>query len=332
MTNLGPVPTNFAIPSSCAEDLQSAYLYHMPAPAQGWWLVQGQVEQTTCYPSGYAALGVGQIYYSPARCPVGFTRACQTLQHVATATETIETCCPTHMVYECQLETSKVWPWQNTLGCVSELQSDGVYTLNTVSNGFTHQVVSTLMSGNGFNAYSIQIRYQSTDFLSSTAFSSTQRTQSTSSTGTPFVPPPTGNPRSNDTDDTQNAYVISAGAAAGIAIASFTGFLIVIAGLWYFIRRKRQQHQVLQPFVEPRNQSHPGFSSHYHRFGSAPVGPQRGRSSGGEQTAINELEDGPQGAVELNGQPSPRELHAKTANFVTQPFATNEMAKGSPRW
>ncbi|KAI0150814.1 hypothetical protein GGR57DRAFT_471638 [Xylariaceae sp. FL1272] len=330
MTNLGPAPTSFTIPSSCAEDLQSAYLYHFPE--SWWWLVQGQVEQTTCYPNGYAALDLGQVYYSPARCPVGFTPACQTLQHVATVTETIMTCCPTHMAYECQSGTSNRWPWQNTLGCVSTLQSDGVFTLHTISNGDTYEVVSTLVSGNGFNAYSVQIRYQSTDFVSSTAFSSTQRTQSTSSSGTSFVPPPTDNPRNNGTDDTQNTNVISAGAAAGIAIASFSGFLIVIAGFWYFIRRKRQKHQVLQSFVEPRNQTHPGFSSHYPRLDSVPVGPQRGGSSSNEKTASNELGDGPQGAVELNGQSAPGELHAKTANLMTQPYVTNEVATGSRRW
>ncbi|KAI0518047.1 hypothetical protein F5B22DRAFT_601512 [Xylaria bambusicola] len=310
MTNLGPAPTNFELPSSCVEDLQSAYWYHLAA-STGWFLVQGPEEQTTCYPSGYAALSLNQIYYSPGRCPTGFTPACEAHQAVGSLTETIVTCCPTQNVYSCQTNPSDKYPWQYTLGCVSTVQSESVYTFNSVSGGVTYLKTSTLVSSNGFNAYSVQIRYQSTDFVATTTSTNTISTGSTWATAISAIRPTNPHDSSSNINDAKSTDNISAGAAAGIAIGAFTGLLIAIAGVSYLLWRKKRQRRALRRVAELQGQPNHGPLSHHLGKNPGQYEPWRAEKLGHGQLVISELVGGPPAANELNGQPLLNELEAK---------------------
>lgn len=95
LTNLGPLPTNFAVNSNCARDLNDVYKYYT-TPGSSYFLLQGPVEQTSCYPSSYTANS--KQYYSPARCPTGFTSACESHNSAGTIDETVVRCCPTYVL------------------------------------------------------------------------------------------------------------------------------------------------------------------------------------------------------------------------------------------
>ncbi|KAK5628855.1 hypothetical protein RRF57_004570 [Xylaria bambusicola] len=87
MSNLGPLPTDFLLSSHCEGTLDNVYF------VDGSYLVQGNIDQVTCYPNGYA--GKTEQYYSPARCPSGFTQACSRTNRIDVLEETIQVCCPT---------------------------------------------------------------------------------------------------------------------------------------------------------------------------------------------------------------------------------------------
>ncbi|KAI1191919.1 hypothetical protein F5B17DRAFT_380115 [Nemania serpens] len=70
LTNLGPLPTDFALPPSCAREMEEVYKVITTEPAGWYYLLQGPIDQTSCYPSGYN--GNSRQYYSPARCPTGY--------------------------------------------------------------------------------------------------------------------------------------------------------------------------------------------------------------------------------------------------------------------
>ncbi|KAI1745998.1 hypothetical protein F4680DRAFT_6890 [Xylaria scruposa] len=224
LTNLGPLPTDFAVNSKCARDLIDVYKYFTTSP--GWYfLLQGPVEQTSCYPSGYTA--DSRQYYSPARCPTGFTSACQSHNVAGTVEETVVRCCPTHSNFICQ--TNIHYSWEKTLGCSNPQDSatTTAWTVSQVTDGITALGTYTGVIG-GVNAYQIQVGFQSTDFASST---STPIRTTESSTMSPIPRPTTqstttgASPGSSSNHDggssssiTKPKATLSGGATAGIVL------------------------------------------------------------------------------------------------------------------
>ena len=90
LTNLGSLPTDFAIAPTCSANLNQVYKIYTSSE---FYLLQGPVQQTTCFPSSYAANS--NQYYSPAQCPTGYTSACKSYNSKGDAEETILGCCPT---------------------------------------------------------------------------------------------------------------------------------------------------------------------------------------------------------------------------------------------
>ncbi|KAI1746728.1 hypothetical protein F4782DRAFT_553048 [Xylaria castorea] len=221
MSNLGPLPTDFLTSSDCTSALHGIYY------VDNKYLVQGKAKQVTCYPNGYA--GNTAQYYSPARCPSGFTQACSKTNRIGTAEETISICCPTQRIYECQSTSSLTW--ESTLGCVSQILQ--VQTLNVIvaSDGSTMPYSA---GAGAIGAYSIQVRYQSTDFISSTS-STTSMTPSSTSTSTDDT--------SDRTSGNDNNRGIRTGAAVGIAVGAFAGVVSVVVLVWYLLKQKRRQRQ-----------------------------------------------------------------------------------------
>ena len=162
--NLGPLTASQSLPESCAADLESVHKIRT-TPEGYYWLQHGPLS-SSCFPSGYSALTAQ--YYSPARCPYGYTPACGTTNAIGTVTETIQTCCPTQYEYKCQ--TDPTYEWESTLGC-----SDGVtegasttWIVEDITGGFAETTTSPGLQG-GLNAFSIQVRWQSDDFATTTA-------------------------------------------------------------------------------------------------------------------------------------------------------------------
>ncbi|KAI1810645.1 hypothetical protein GGS20DRAFT_164304 [Poronia punctata] len=240
-TNLGPLPTDFSLPRDCATKLTEIYQVFTSEP--GWYyLCQGPVEQTICYPSAYKS--ATSQFYSPARCPTGFTSACGWTNAVGTVTETAVQCCPTLGEFTCQSENS--YGWEETLGCTIEKDkaTTTTWTLTQVAGGESTVTTSTGPIG-GINAYSIQVRYQSTDFASSTTSTSstinpTPNTFASKTTGstTSTTPYP---PAAQDHSDNESEGGLRGGVIAGIVVGVVVGLLMIVALIWWYMRNRKRQ-------------------------------------------------------------------------------------------
>ncbi|KAI1130269.1 hypothetical protein F5Y10DRAFT_236206 [Nemania abortiva] len=250
MSNLGPLPTDFTLPPKCASELLSVYKLHTGSP-DSYYVLQGPWEQTTCYPNSYS--GNPEQYYSPARCPIDFTTACDSTNTIGALKETIVACCPTVGNYECNKDAQYLW--QTTLGCVSRvIQSRTELFITEISKGTTSRIKTTLISDDGFNAYQIQVRYQSTDFVVTTTTSSlTPSSIQHSST-------------SDLTQETQSAVVepkrITGGAIAGIVVGAVAAVIIILVAVFLLLRRYRRRRRsniIPQHRQEPEKQlpAHP---------------------------------------------------------------------------
>ncbi|KAI1171154.1 hypothetical protein F4777DRAFT_70745 [Nemania sp. FL0916] len=167
MDNLGPLPTDFTLPSDCTSDLSQIFFIHTSVNTDdpdAWYLLQGPKEQTSCYLGSY--VGNTEQYYSPARCPTGYTAPCQSIYRTGTVEETVLTCCPTQWDYSCQTHPKKAW--ETAQGCKSNIGSRSQFDLYKVSSGTTARI-TTPLGGGALNAYSVQVRFQSTDFISTTS-------------------------------------------------------------------------------------------------------------------------------------------------------------------
>ncbi|KAI1431382.1 hypothetical protein GGR50DRAFT_698043 [Xylaria sp. CBS 124048] len=231
MSNLGPLPTDFLKSSGCEDKLNSLYFF------DGHYVLQGTLDQTTCYPNGYKAQA--DQYYSPAICPNGFTQACTETNRIGSLEETISICCPTRSTAV----------WQSTLGCASANTSGTKKVTVIVGTNTKSKSVYSERSGDGMNAYSLQVRRQSTDSFPGipspspvitsslpTATSTTSQTSGSSSSG--------GDDNNNKNNNNNNNNTgISTGAAVGITLGVVAGISMVIAGIWYLMRQKRRQRQ-----------------------------------------------------------------------------------------
>lgn len=227
-TNLGPLPTDFTFAPSCASDLTETYLVHTSYnDPDDYYLLLGHQAQTSCYPSSY--IGQRDQYYSPGRCPTGYTAPCQSINRAGTVEETVLTCCPTTGIYSCQ--TTINWPWELTQGCKSQvtITSSGVI-VSEVADGLTSRETVTLGRNDALHALSIQVRYQSTDFTSSAPASSTPTSSMVAETSSPTTTP-------------QSSNNISGGAIAGIVVGSVAALLIIAGVGFFFVRRRNQRRQ-----------------------------------------------------------------------------------------
>ncbi|TGJ80804.1 hypothetical protein E0Z10_g7947 [Xylaria hypoxylon] len=263
LTNLGPLPTDFAIAPSCSKSLDD--VYKVFTSFDGWYfLIQGPVEQTSCYPSGYSANS--KQYYSPARCPTGFTSACQSSNVAGTVSETVVRCCPTHESFVCQSTVS--YGWEATLGCVNlqDTSTTTVWTVSQVSSGETALTTYTNAIG-GINAYQVQVGFQSTDFASSTSTtrttkSSTQsqtqsQTQATAHTTIASPSDISGSNNNSSKTGRKHGNGVGGGAIAGIVIGAIAGLLIIAALIWLQIRKRRQRNEEAQQAEQAEQAQYP---------------------------------------------------------------------------
>ncbi|KAI8944609.1 hypothetical protein F4801DRAFT_585248 [Xylaria longipes] len=248
MDNLGPLPTDFTIAANCASELDDKYLLHTSVDDRNaYYLLRGPLDQTTCYLSGYTANT--EQYYSPGRCPTGFTAPCQSTNRAGTIEETVLTCCPTQGNYICQTDINH--PWEMTQGCVSKFTATSVELIvSDVSSQVTSRVTATFGDGDAINAYSIQVRYQSTDFISTLSSSSPVISSIAIETH-----PPTNTPHNT------NANVNRA--IPGIIVGAIAAFLIAIGAVFLLVRRRYRQRQQQQPQSSPTQQTQYPYAYSY---------------------------------------------------------------------
>ncbi|KAI0188900.1 hypothetical protein EV127DRAFT_113894 [Xylaria flabelliformis] len=242
MDNLGPLPTDFTINVNCASAINDAYLLHTSVDNHDfYYLLRGPLDQTTCYPSGYAANT--EQYYSPGRCPTGYTAPCQSINRAGTVEETVLTCCPTQGNYICQTDTEH--PWETTQGCVSTFTTTSArLTLSEVSDGITSRATTTFGDADAINAYSIQVRYQSTDFISSSTSSPTPVSSAAMETHSPTNTPHSTNLNANK-------------AIPGIVVGVLAAVFIAVGAVFLFVRRRHQHQRQQQQSTPTEQMQHP---------------------------------------------------------------------------
>jgi hypothetical protein len=192
-----PLTTIFTPPASCLAGNEIWQIYQSCMDGDTTvtskvcnYLELGPPDTTSCFPSSYNPSTTA--YYSPGRCPEGYTSACGTTIISGSVTETADTCCPTYVYshfklkclpkylkiclcalllsnrlgnFSCQVSPSTRYPWQTTLGCLSAFSTPSTFFATASSSGSTSKIALTAEPIDQMNAYAIRVRYQSTDFV-----------------------------------------------------------------------------------------------------------------------------------------------------------------------
>ncbi|CZR53500.1 uncharacterized protein PAC_03379 [Phialocephala subalpina] len=218
--SVGSFTTTFTPPASCLDSFSTTTF----SPS---FYVAGPMTTQGCMPNNFQFSSTN--YYSPGICPVGYTTACQQVNSAGTVLETVVTCCPTS--YACNPD--RILLVQLTYGCQSIFTSAVFPHIVVISGTIPVSTVSTTAILGAVNAFSVQIRYQSTDFQSSKSTITSTPTPSRSTTTTST---------SSSGGASGGGGGISHGAAAGIGIGSAAGALF-LAGAFVFMytlgRRRR---------------------------------------------------------------------------------------------
>ncbi|KAI0179438.1 hypothetical protein GGR52DRAFT_570321 [Hypoxylon sp. FL1284] len=202
---------------------------------------QGPVDLGDCWPSSY--LSSSSEYCSPGLCPSGYSPACKSTRSIGTLAETIQTCCPTARPYTCESPNHPGWG-----GCYWDLPSTWTMSVYAVSDGQTMQQSAVSGAGGAVNALSVQVRFQSTDFASSTSAeifsSSTERATASSRAGSAAA---TGSLNDSDATSTDRGG-ITMGAKVGIGIGVSLGVIVLlVVGAFVLIKRRKSKSISLGP-------------------------------------------------------------------------------------
>ncbi|KAI1454785.1 hypothetical protein F4805DRAFT_477279 [Annulohypoxylon moriforme] len=235
-TNLGPLTTTFTPAPECTEVISgiiftqtgtdgntTTHKYHSLGPNN----------TSECYPSAFQATSA---FYSPGRCPSGWSSACGSV-YIASETiaTTTATCCP--YGYTCKQAADETDTW-STLLCSTAIES----LVNVTVPDDTHQYTKvTQLSHIMVNAAAITVLWQQTDFVTSeTSLSTTPQVVSSS----PTIPLPT----SSDTSPTDGDTGLSTNAQIGIGTGAGLGSLLLlligsVVGMAFWWRRKKMREE-----------------------------------------------------------------------------------------
>lgn len=128
------------------------------------------------------------------------------------------------------------YPWWSTYSCTEAASGFTIPpTPLVVYSSGTPVETQTRTTNGGVNAYSIQVRYQSTDFRAITSPTSTSTSVTTSLTPTSSI---------ISTSNGQSSS-LSTGAQAGIGVAvGLAGLVLIVIGAFFLLRRLRLQRAI----------------------------------------------------------------------------------------
>jgi hypothetical protein len=228
-----PLTTSFSRPDDCDGIYVSGFL-------------SGIDFSTSCLPKGFHTEQTS--YFSPGlACPTGYYSACH--DNIGASTITTVTCCPTFgtdISLACVTTSTLESVW-STLFCTwIAPDGDGTTLPLTVSNnGITSTVPGDFTSPGGLNAFGIRMVYQKTDTESTTLATTTA-----SGTGTTATPATTGtkpggatNTSDSDSSDSSSGG-LSIGAKAAIGVVIPVVVLGLLAGLFFWWRKRQQYNKV----------------------------------------------------------------------------------------
>ncbi|KAI1757857.1 hypothetical protein F4782DRAFT_460 [Xylaria castorea] len=245
--NLGVLTTIFTPAPNC-ESYVSGLIYtqtvttnQTTTTVEHKYHTLGLNNTSLCYPP-YYHVGTG-FYYSPAMCPSGWYPACGNFGS-GSIPETRATCCPSG--YSCMDPPLATETW-STLSCISYAQSSIYVTVPDDSYQVWSRVVQLQPI---INAGAINVRWQPTDFVTTTSSTSAPSPSSSSSftTSSPTKPPATSE------SSLPSGHVISKSARIAIGVGIGGGALIIlIASTLYFLLVRRKRHKVGQTSGGPAN-------------------------------------------------------------------------------
>ncbi|KAF2246746.1 hypothetical protein BU26DRAFT_521179 [Trematosphaeria pertusa] len=221
----------FTPPPSCLAT-DDIWAFYADPPGRRYF-VQGGPTRAECFPSGYVPTTTA--FYSPGLCPSGYTAASSDVNTAGSVTETTHFCCPSAIPYHIQTaKDDTALPFLTTLMCESKFTETASFTVTSSRAGDTPTVDFVTVDGiAALNAYGIQVRFQATDFATSTPTSTATSETSTSST-LPASPLPS------------SSGGLSLGAKVGIGVGVMGAVLLTVLALTIgFVigkRRKRSLH------------------------------------------------------------------------------------------
>lgn len=252
-TNIGPITTSLSFPPDCYTDHYDFQTWGLGFP---WRYTTAGCAISSCCPSGkYYSQGFAWMtsYYSPGLyCPSNY-HTCSPppspYQLSSTSGETIAFCCPSS--YVCPAWESQTRGGGIVYdGCNSGFSTgsqvvtvgDNIYDQSSLSQyTFTETGMTTLWQ----IAWPIQIRWQSSDFITSSIQSSSTVIAVTGPTST-----------STSTSPVRSPSQLSSGAISGIVVGSLIAVALLIGFplfIFFFRRRRAKSTQPInnQPSSKP---------------------------------------------------------------------------------
>ncbi|PON29908.1 hypothetical protein TGAM01_v201274 [Trichoderma gamsii] len=224
-----PLTTTFSRPSDCDGVFVSGFLSGIDFPK-------------SCLPKGFHTDQTS--YFSPGlACPSGYYSACH--DNIGASRITTVTCCPTlasDISLSCVTTSTLESVW-STLFCTwIAPDGDGTTLSMTVSdNGITSTVAGDFTAPGGLNAYGIRMVYQKSDTESTTMTRTTTRSTA-ATTGTKSAG--AKNTSGLDSGDSSSGG-LSTGAKAAIGVVIPVVVLGLLAGLFFWWRKRKQYNKVV---------------------------------------------------------------------------------------
>ncbi|XDG03538.1 hypothetical protein ABKA04_003153 [Annulohypoxylon sp. FPYF3050] len=241
--SLGALTTSFTPPADCTA---SSALYWVNTASTFYWL-HGRPGQSSCLPESYSPYQ--NQYYSPGVCPVGYTRACESISTGGDNSFTTKaTCCPQGNYVCASTSSSYSYPWGPTLGCMSVYRVDTQTSFTTIDGTIagdeTAGTAMSLRAPGTIMAYGVVIQNGPATSTEATT------TTSGSQTSTGSVASETASSTTSAAADS-TSHGLSSGAAAGIGVGVALG-VMAIGGviLWLFWSRRKKRTPIPQQELE----------------------------------------------------------------------------------
>lgn len=243
---LDALTTTFTPPASCSGIYSSAGVAVIDA-------------DLACLPQGFTSLSTN--YFSPGiQCPAGYVTACH--DNAGVSSITTVTCCPFRgdITLGCVTPSTLGGVWE-TLFCTwiaPESATTVSITQSDSEGGTTSTTAVTMSSAGGINALGVRMVYQSSDLA---AASGTATATSTGATNT----------GSAGGENGDSGGGLSTGVIAAIAVIIPVVVMAVAAGLFFFIRKRKQAQKAQQA-----GEGAAGLPHDYSKTGYSAVAPGAG--------------------------------------------------------
>ncbi|KAI1262557.1 hypothetical protein F5Y18DRAFT_153433 [Xylariaceae sp. FL1019] len=252
---VGPLTNEFIPPASCISQGLGVVRYSTTGDYD-YYLTAGP-GASNCFPSSqFPSLS---SYYSPGRCPSGYSGACTNTggNSAGDAVETTVTCCPI-MPYTFTCNSDNVGEDWGVFGdCVTttsaltvDLSIIGAVPTSKLTDSSYDDDGNPILTSPTMNAYGIEIRWQATDeeVLGITS-SSSSTSSSGSSSGSSSL---TSSPSTSTTSASSGSSGgLKGGAIAGVVIGALVGLLALLAVAFFIFRSKRKQRAAQQTSTQP---------------------------------------------------------------------------------